>query len=121
MQTTYVEVFWYWFRKRLRKIWQKKGVRICVRCCLVRGLLLLLVERRELADYYVMITVPGIKRLCYRFGLLDRPGAYYDMQNEASYSDGEDEEDAVDGTRNGRRPQATNLYDPRHHDREESD
>ena len=44
MQTTYVEVFWYRFRKRLRKIWQKKGVRICVRCCLVRGLLLLLVE-----------------------------------------------------------------------------
>jgi len=71
--------------------------------------------------YNDLIIIPGIKRLCYRFGLLDRPGAYYDMQNEASYSDGEDEEDAVDGTRNGRRPQATNLYDPRHHDREESD
>ena len=102
-----------------KNIAEKRGQNSC--SFLFRGPLLLLVERRELADYYVMLTVPGIKRLCYRFGLLDRPGAYYDMQNEASYSDGEDEEDAVDGTRNGRRPQATNLYDPRHHDREESD
>lgn len=66
--------------------------------------------------YNDLVIVPGIKSICYRLGWLDRPGAYYDMQNEEDYSDAEDETPRV----TTRRPQVTTVFDPRHHN-EESD
>ena len=34
-----------------------------------------------------IVPVPGIKAICYKIGCLDRPGSYYDMQNEYSDDD----------------------------------
>jgi len=65
--------------------------------------------------YNDLLIVPGIKALCYRLGLMDRPGSYYDMQAEEESSD---EEDGGSTQHNNR--QATTVFDPRHH-REESD
>jgi len=72
--------------------------------------------------YNDLIIVPGIKSLCYRLGWMDRPGSYYDMQNDYADDSEEDEDHPVVrvGTRSGRTGQTTTVFDPRHHN-EESD
>lgn len=66
--------------------------------------------------YNDLLIVPGIKALCYRLGVMDRPGSYYDMQAEEEYSD----EEEVDSEQQQHNNRATTVFDPRHN-REESD
>jgi len=65
--------------------------------------------------YNDLLIVPGIKLACYKLGILDRPGSYYDMQQDYSDDDEDEDNNGTAAINNGNdAATATTVFDPRH-------
>jgi len=67
--------------------------------------------------YNDLLIVPCLRELSYRTGLVDRPGSYYDMQNniEDELETSSDDANTAENTSNGAE---TTVFDPRHQNQE---
>ena len=68
--------------------------------------------------YNDLLIVPCLRELSYRSGILDRPGSYYDMQNDIEDELETSSDDAQTVGNTAVEDPETTVFDPRHQNRE---